>query len=42
MGYHLMEKTGKSYFKDFLTKDIGALGIYISDLVLELLFKVDE
>lgn len=38
----MMEKTGKNYFKDFLTKDIGALGMIISDLVLAILFKTDE
>jgi hypothetical protein len=37
----MMEKAGKCYFKDFLTKDIGSLGM-ISDLVLAILFKTDE
>lgn len=41
-GYYLMEKAGKTYFKDFLTKDIGALGTIVSDLVLELLAKRDK
>jgi hypothetical protein len=38
----MMEKAGKCYFKDFLTKDIGSLGMIISDLVLAILFKTDE
>jgi hypothetical protein len=36
-----MQKAGTTYFKDFLTKDIGALGMNISDFVLALLKKKD-
>lgn len=38
----MIEKAGRTYFKDFLTKDIAALGMTISDLVLALLFKTDQ
>jgi hypothetical protein len=41
VGYYMMDKAGRTYFKDFLTKDIGAYGITISQLVLELLAKKD-
>ena len=41
-GYYLMEKAGKTYFRDFLTKDIGTLGSLISDMVLSLLFQKDK
>ena len=40
-GYYLMEKAGTTYFRDFLTNDIGTLGILISELVLSLLIKKD-
>lgn len=41
-GYYMMEKAGKSYFKDYLTQDLGVLGTRISSLVLELLIKKDK
>jgi hypothetical protein len=40
-GYYLMEKAGKTYFRDFLTNDIGTLGTIISTMVLALLTKKD-
>ena len=40
-GYYLMEKAGKTYFRDFLTNDIGTLGILISEMVLAMLSKKD-
>ena len=40
-GYYLMEKAGQTYFRDFLTKDIGTLGTLISQLVLNLLIFKD-
>jgi hypothetical protein len=40
-GYYMMERTGKTYFRDFLTKDIGSVGRTISELILELLFATD-
>lgn len=40
-GYYMMEKAGKTYFRDFLTKDIGELNILISDLIFELLSHKD-
>lgn len=40
-GYYLMEKAGKTYFRDFLTNDIGTLGTLISTMVLALLTKKD-
>lgn len=40
-GYYMMEKAGRTYFKDFLTKDIGAIGTIVSDIILELLSKRD-
>lgn len=40
-GYYLMEKAGTTYFRDFLTNDIGTLGTLVSELVLGLLTKVD-
>ena len=41
-GYYLMEKAGKTYFRDFLTTDIGTLGILISEMVLALLIGKDK
>lgn len=41
-GYYMMEKAGKTYFKDFLTNDIGTLSTIISEMVLELLAKKDK
>ena len=41
-GYYMMERTGKTYFRDYLTKDIGMVGRTISELVLELLLVSDE
>jgi len=38
----MMEKAGKTYFRDFLTKDIGTLGMLISEMVLDLLVQKDE
>ena len=40
-GYYMMEKAGKTYFRDFLTRDIGDLGKIMSQLVLELLHQND-
>jgi hypothetical protein len=40
-GYYMMEKAGKSYFKDFLTQDIGKMGQAMSELIMELLVKRD-
>jgi hypothetical protein len=36
-GYYLMEKAGQTYFRDFLTKDIGKIGTLISEMVLSLI-----
>lgn len=41
-GYYLMEKAGKTYFRDFLTNDIGTLGTLISNMVLSLLIQKDK
>ena len=38
----MMEKAGKTYFRDYLTKDIGKLGHDVSQLLLELLVKQDR
>jgi hypothetical protein len=32
-----MEKAGQTYFRDFLTNDIGTLGTLISQMVLSLI-----
>jgi hypothetical protein len=40
-GYYMMEKAGNTYFRDFLTKDIGTLSLELSELVLELLLIRD-
>lgn len=34
IGYYMMEKAGKTYFKDFLTKDIALNGTIISQLIV--------
>ena len=41
-GYYLMERAGKTYFKDFLTHDIGYLGTLISEMVLSLIIEKDK
>jgi hypothetical protein len=41
-GYYMLERAGRTYFKDFLTKDVGILGKIISELVLGLLMKKDH
>jgi hypothetical protein len=41
-GYYMMEKAGKTYFKDYLTQDIGKLGEKLSELIMELLIKKDK
>jgi hypothetical protein len=33
-GYYLMERAGKTYFRDCLTKDIGPLTTTVSQLLL--------
>jgi hypothetical protein len=38
----MLERAGRTYFKDFLTKDVGILGKIISELVLGLLMKKDH
>jgi TBC1 domain family member 20 len=41
-GYYMMEKAGKTYFKDYLTQDLGVVGTKISQLIMELLVKKDK
>ncbi len=41
-GYYMMEKAGKTYFKDYLTKDLGTIGVSMSKLIMELLLKKDK
>jgi len=36
-----MEKAGTTYFKDFLTCDIGSLSSQISEIVMQLLISKD-
>jgi hypothetical protein len=41
-GYYMMEKAGKTYFKDYLTQDLGTIGTRMSKLIMELLLKKDK
>ena len=41
-GYYMMQKAGKTYFRDFLTNDIGTLGIQMSEMVLSMLISKDK
>ena len=41
-GYYLMEKAGTTYFKDFLTTDIGTLSTQISEIVMQMLISKDK
>lgn len=37
----MMEKAGRTYFRDYLTKDIGKIGHHVSQILLELLVRRD-